>query len=73
MMSICGEAFPREAVGSVTGLSGVGAGVGGLTFTLATGWLVDHVGFPPVFMLAATMPLCAIAVLYMLLDKRVRI
>jgi ACS family hexuronate transporter-like MFS transporter len=73
MMSLCGEAFPREAVGSVTGLSGMGAGLGGLALTLGTGWLVDHFGFSPVFVLVATMPLVAIVVLYTLLEKKVRI
>jgi ACS family hexuronate transporter-like MFS transporter len=70
MMSLCGEAFPHEVVGSVTGLSGVGASLGGMTFTLATGWLVDHFGYPPVFVLAAVMPLLAFVVLYRLLDRR---
>jgi len=70
MMSLCGEVFPRDVVGSVTGLSGMGAGFGGMTFTLATGWLVDHVGYPPVFTLAATTPLVAIGLLYVLLDKK---
>ena len=73
MMSLCGEAFPREAVGSVTGLSGMGAGLGGLALTLGTGWLVDHFGYSPVFALVATMPLVAIVVLYTLLEKKVRI
>ena len=73
MMSLCGEAFPREAVGSVTGLSGMGAGLGGLALTLGTGWLVDHFGYSPVFVLVGTMPLVAIVVLYTLLEKKVRI
>ncbi|NJO35368.1 MAG: hypothetical protein HC869_22050 [Rhodospirillales bacterium] len=30
MMSLCADAFPRNAVGSVVGLSGMGAGVGGM-------------------------------------------
>ena len=69
MMSLCGEAFPRDAVGSVTGLSGMGAGLGGLALTLSTGWLVDHFGYSPVFILVGTMPLVAILVLYTLLEK----
>ena len=35
MMSLCADAFPRTAVGSVVGLSGMGAGVGGMLFTMA--------------------------------------
>lgn len=70
MMSLCGEAFPPEVVGSVTGLSGVGAGVGGMIFTLLTGWLLDHAGYPPVFMAAAAIPMAAFLVLYALLDRK---
>lgn len=37
MMSLCADAFPRNAVGSVVGLSGMGAGVGGMLFTMLVG------------------------------------
>ena len=70
MMSLCGEAFPGDVVGSVTGLGGMGAGLGGLAFTLLTGWLVDHLGYSPVFTLAGILPLAAMALLYLLLDRR---
>lgn len=72
MMSLCGEAFPRNAVGSVTGLSGMGAGFGGLLLTPTTGWLIDEFGYTPVFALVATMPIVALVVLYVLFDSRAR-
>lgn len=43
-------------MGSVAGMGGLGAGVGALLFTLSTGWLVDHFGYPPVLALAAGLP-----------------
>ena len=32
-----------------------------MTFTLTTGWLVDHFGYEPVFAIAGLLPLCAAA------------
>ena len=72
MMSICGEAFPRNVIGSVTGLSGMGAGLGGILLTLATGRVVDQVGYAPVFVAVSAMPLLAFVVLYLMLDREVR-
>ncbi len=40
--------FPPDRVASVAGLGGVGAGVGSMAFTLATGWVVDHFSYAPV-------------------------
>lgn len=66
MMSLCADAFPRNAVGSVVGLSGMGAGVGATIFTMLTGWTLDHVGYAPVFVAAGTIPLLAFLVLFAL-------
>ena len=42
------DIFPPDRVASVAGLGGVGAGVGSMAFTLATGWVVDHYSYAPV-------------------------
>jgi ACS family hexuronate transporter-like MFS transporter len=70
MMSLCADAFPRNAVGSVVGLSGMGAGVGGMMFTMLVGWTLDRYGYPPVFIAAGVMPLLAFFVLFALFDRR---
>jgi MFS transporter, ACS family, hexuronate transporter len=70
MMSLCADAFPRNAVGSVVGLSGMGAGVGGMMFTMLIGWTLDRYGYPPVFIAAGVIPLLAFVVLFAALDKR---
>ena len=70
MMTLCGEAFPRDVVGSVTGLSGMGAGLGGMAFTLLTGWTLDNFGYGPVFIAAAIFPVMAILVLFFLFDRK---
>ncbi|PYQ51850.1 MAG: MFS transporter [Acidobacteria bacterium] len=41
--------FPQAAVGSVAGLGGMGAGIGSMIFIFATGWVVDHFSYTPVF------------------------
>jgi ACS family hexuronate transporter-like MFS transporter len=48
--------FRPESVGSVAGMSGLGAGVGALLFTMSTGWLVDHFGYTPVLIIVAVLP-----------------
>jgi len=53
------DLFPHDVVGSVTGLSGLGAGLAGALFTLLVGWLVDKFSYYPAFFLAATVPLLA--------------
>jgi ACS family hexuronate transporter-like MFS transporter len=70
MMTLHADAFPNQVVGSVTGLSGVGAGLGGIAFTMWTGWMVDNFGFGPVFAAAGIIPLLAFAVLYLLFDRK---
>lgn len=51
------DLFRENAVGRVTGLTGVAGGLSGLLFPLLTGFLVDRVSYTPVFLLAAVMPL----------------
>lgn len=69
MMSLCADAFPRDSVGSVVGLGGMGAGLGGMVFTMATGWTLDHYGYAPVFVAAGAIPLLAFGVLFTLLRR----
>ncbi|WP_157994296.1 MFS transporter [Peristeroidobacter agariperforans] len=69
MMSLCADAFPRDSVGSVVGLGGMGAGAGGMVVTMATGWTLDHYGYAPVFLAAGAIPLLAFAVLFTLLER----
>jgi ACS family hexuronate transporter-like MFS transporter len=55
------DLFPQDVVASVTGVSGLGAGLAGALFTLLVGWLVDKFkgSYYPAFFLAATVPLLA--------------
>ena len=58
--------FPENAVGSVMGMGGVGAGVGAMLLTQATGFLADHYSYTPVLVTAALLPILATAVLFVL-------
>ncbi|HUA58919.1 MAG TPA: MFS transporter [Verrucomicrobiae bacterium] len=44
--------FSDSAVGSVAGLGGTGAAVGSILFTLTTGWVVTHLSYAPVLVVA---------------------
>jgi ACS family hexuronate transporter-like MFS transporter len=55
------DLFPQDVVASVTGLSGLGAGLAGTLFTLAVGWIVDKFSYLPAFFAAGTIPLLATA------------
>ena len=61
------DLFPQDVVASVTGLSGLGAGLAGTLFTLAVGWLVDKFSYYPAFFAAATIPLLATASVLLLI------
>jgi ACS family hexuronate transporter-like MFS transporter len=61
------DLFPQDVVASVTGLSGLGAGLAGTAFTLAVGWLVDKFSYFPAFFAAGTIPLLATAAVLILI------
>ena len=58
--------FPDQAVASVAGLGGVGAGVGAMLFTFGTGWVVDHFSYTPVLVTAGLLAPLGTAVLFVL-------
>lgn len=58
--------FPPGAVGSVMGMGGVGAGVGAMLLTQATGAIVDHYSYAPVLITAGLLPIIATVVLFRL-------
>lgn len=59
--------FPGAAVGSVSGLGGVGAGIGSLLLIQTTGLVVDRThSYTPILMAAAFLPVLATAILFCL-------
>jgi len=61
------DLFPQDVVASVTGLSGLGAGLVSTGFTLAVGVLVDRFSYFPAFVAAGTIPLLATACVLLLI------
>jgi ACS family hexuronate transporter-like MFS transporter len=69
IMTLAADILPPQLVGSMTGLSGSGAALGGIVFTYVTGRLVDNVSYWPVFVLAATAPLVGFVILTVLMPE----
>jgi MFS transporter, ACS family, hexuronate transporter len=65
------DLFPAQVVASVTGLSGLAAGLAGTAFTLLVGALVDRLSYLPAFVLAATAPIAATLIVVFLIRKPV--
>lgn len=61
------DVFPKNMVGSIWGLASMGAGFGGMVFTLITGWVVDHYSYVPVFIGFGILPLISATVLWTLM------
>jgi ACS family hexuronate transporter-like MFS transporter len=69
-LTLPSDLFPPEVVATVTGLTGLAAGLSGTVFTLLVGTLVDHFSYLPAFVLAATAPVIAtLSVVFLIKGK----
>ena len=68
-LTLPSDLFPADVVASVTGLSGLGAGLAGTLFTLMVGGLVDKFSYTPAFFAAAFLPVVATAAILVLIRK----
>lgn len=68
-LTLPSDLFPRDVVATVTGLSGLAAGLAGTGFTLAVGFLVDRFSYRPAFWAAAILPLFATAAVMLLIRQ----
>ena len=66
VQTLCSDYFPQATVGSVMGLSGVGAGLGAMFLTETTGFVVDHFSYMPILIVAGLLPVIATAALWTL-------
>ncbi len=64
MLAMPADRFPKNTVGSVWGIASMGAGFGGMVFSLATGWVVDHYSYVPVFVGFGILPLIAAGIIW---------
>jgi ACS family hexuronate transporter-like MFS transporter len=66
-LTLPSDLLPQDVVATVTGLSGLAAGLVSAVFTLAVGILVDRFSYGPAFWVAGLMPLFATACLFLLI------
>lgn len=67
MLAFPADVFPKNVVASIWGLAGMGSGFGGMVFALATGWLVDHYSYKPVFVGFGLIPVIALLIIWFVL------
>lgn len=66
-LTLPADLFPQEVVGSVTGLSGLAAGLVSAGFTLLVGALVDRFSYRPAFVVAGLLPVLATVFIFLLI------
>jgi ACS family hexuronate transporter-like MFS transporter len=64
MLALPADLFPKNAVASVWGIASMGAGFGGMVFSLLTGWLLEHFSYKPVFICFGLIPLLCPLILW---------
>ena len=64
MLAMPADQFPGHTVGSIWGIASMGAGLGGMVFSLLTGWVVDHYSYLPVFIGFGILPLISAAMIW---------
>jgi MFS transporter, ACS family, hexuronate transporter len=65
-LTLPSDLFPQNVVATVTGLSGLAAGLVGAVFTFAVGILVDRFSYAPAFLVAGLLPVFATVCLLVL-------
>jgi ACS family hexuronate transporter-like MFS transporter len=66
VQTLPGDYFPEATVGTVTGMGGVGTGIGAMLLTQATGFVVDRYSYTPILVEAGLLPILATVVLLLL-------
>jgi ACS family hexuronate transporter-like MFS transporter len=68
-LTLPSDLFPQEVVATVTGLSGLAAGLLGTVFTIVVGIIVDRFSYGPAFLMAGCIPLAATASVLLLIKE----
>jgi ACS family hexuronate transporter-like MFS transporter len=67
LFTIPSDTMPKSAVASVVGIGGTAGGIGGALFATATGLVLQYMHtYTPIFIIAGTMYMVALAVLHLL-------
>ncbi len=70
LYTLPGDVFPRAAVGSVAGIGGMIGAIGGMAMSKYAGFVLDRLGtYTPIFVVAASAYLLALAAIHLLSPK----
>ncbi len=69
MLALPADVFPPQVVASVYGLASMGAGFGGMLFSLLTGWMVERWSFTPVFIGFGLLPMFCVLILWTVMGR----
>ena len=64
-LTLPADLVATRLVASVSGFSGMGAGLGSVLFTKLVGYIADTYSFTPVFVMVGVLPLLSLAMLFM--------
>jgi MFS transporter, ACS family, aldohexuronate transporter len=67
------EVFPRQVVGTITGLGGCLGGLAGIITQLGIGWVVQNLSFAPIFAAISVAYLLALALVHALIGELGRV
>jgi ACS family hexuronate transporter-like MFS transporter len=56
LLALPADVFSEKAIGTVWGIASMGSGIGGMLFSLITGWLVEKYSFQSAFFLFGLLP-----------------
>jgi ACS family hexuronate transporter-like MFS transporter len=64
------DMFPKQAVGSVVGIGGMGGAIGGMLIALVTGEILQTTGsYVPIFIIAGSTYLIALLIIHLIVPK----
>ena len=72
-LTLPADLVPSRLVASVSGISGVGAGLGSVLFTKLVGYVADTYSFTPVFVLVGILPLFSLVALFFVMGPVSRV
>jgi ACS family hexuronate transporter-like MFS transporter len=70
IFTLSSDMFPKKAVGSVVGIGGMFGAIGGMAITPLVGYILEATGsYVPIFIIAASAYLIALAIIHLLAPK----
>jgi ACS family hexuronate transporter-like MFS transporter len=74
MFTLASDMFPRHAVGTVVGFGGMAGAFGGMLIAKLTGYILETTGsYLPVFLIAGSTYLTALAIIHLLAPRLERV